>query len=168
MCSIPSINKGKEKGRRMLYPDPFANEGAAQNTEDLHPLNYSSTASQGLQARTWETFILLRAGSHCVSPVRPRSPLGHFITAFKLCCLHGRLGTRRCAVRVGLASRNRILLRLWAGLSSMSHSYVFASSMIFFSPELKTKTRALRLLGKRSTTELNPQPHSSMIFKWYR
>jgi len=28
----------------------------------------------------------------------------------------------------------------------------------FFFPELGTEPRALRFLGKRSTTELNPQP----------
>jgi hypothetical protein len=32
------------------------------------------------------------------------------------------------------------------------------SLRIFFFPELRTEPRALRLLGKRSTTELNPQP----------
>jgi len=30
--------------------------------------------------------------------------------------------------------------------------------VIFFPPELRTEPRALHLLGKRSTTELNPQP----------
>jgi len=34
----------------------------------------------------------------------------------------------------------------------------FFFSFLFFFSELGTKPRALRLLGKRSTTELNPQP----------
>jgi len=33
----------------------------------------------------------------------------------------------------------------------------------FFFPELGTEPRALRLLGKRSTTELNPQPQGYFL-----
>jgi hypothetical protein len=36
--------------------------------------------------------------------------------------------------------------------------FVFLFLFCFFFPELRTEPRALRLLGKRSTTELNPQP----------
>jgi len=35
---------------------------------------------------------------------------------------------------------------------------LFFSLLFFFSPELGTEPRALRLLGKHSTTEPNPQP----------
>jgi len=40
-----------------------------------------------------------------------------------------------------------VLLSLW-----------FFFFFFFFFPELGTEPRALRFLGKRSTTELNPQP----------
>ncbi|EDM11422.1 rCG52991, isoform CRA_d [Rattus norvegicus] len=40
----------------------------------------------------------------------------------------------------------------------------FCSFFFFFFPELGTEPRALRFLGKRSTTELNPQP-LQCIFK---
>jgi len=33
----------------------------------------------------------------------------------------------------------------------------------FFFSELRTEPRALRLLGKRSTTELNPQSHNDFL-----
>jgi len=36
---------------------------------------------------------------------------------------------------------------------------LFFSAFFFFFSELRTEPRALRLLGKRSTTELNPQPY---------
>jgi hypothetical protein len=41
----------------------------------------------------------------------------------------------------------------------------FLPRFVFFSPELRTKPRALHLLGKRSTIELNPQPASSTFVK---
>jgi len=38
----------------------------------------------------------------------------------------------------------------------------------FFFSELGTEPRALRFLGKRSTTELNPQPpHISVLVKYW-
>jgi len=40
--------------------------------------------------------------------------------------------------------------------ASSTHIFFF---FLFFS-ELGTEPRALRILGKRSTTELNPQPHN--------
>ncbi|EDM10484.1 rCG63596, partial [Rattus norvegicus] len=36
--------------------------------------------------------------------------------------------------------------------------FFFSFSFFFFFPELGTEPRALHLLGKRSTAELNPQP----------
>ena len=36
--------------------------------------------------------------------------------------------------------------------------FFFFSFFFFLFPELRTESRALCLLGKRSTTELNPQP----------
>jgi len=42
------------------------------------------------------------------------------------------------------------------------HNFIFVKfepfSFLFFFSELGTEPRALRLLGKRPTTELNPQP----------
>jgi len=46
---------------------------------------------------------------------------------------------------------------LEAGLKAVCDSYFFFFSFFFFL-ELGTEPRALRLLGKRFTTELNPQP----------
>ena len=48
-----------------------------------------------------------------------------------------------------------ILLTLWI---------ILFVSIFFFFPELRTEPRALRLLGKRSTTELNPQPQKFSFF----
>jgi len=49
-------------------------------------------------------------------------------------------------------------------LNPLSHPQLFFFFFWFFFPELGTKPRALRFLGKRSTTELNPQPPSPAIF----
>jgi len=50
--------------------------------------------------------------------------------------------------------------------------FYFTSSFFFlfffFFSELGTEPRALRLLGKRSTTELNPQPHFTSSFHWFK
>jgi len=40
---------------------------------------------------------------------------------------------------------------------------LFRHFFLFF-PELRTEPRALCLLGKHSTTELNPQPHTISFF----
>jgi len=45
-------------------------------------------------------------------------------------------------------------------LRRMSESGFLFSFLFFFFPELGTEPRALSFLGKRSTTELNPQPLS--------
>jgi len=50
----------------------------------------------------------------------------------------------------------------WAILPAQNQIFFFFLSFFFF-PELGTEPRALRLLGKRSTTELNPQPPESNI-----
>ncbi|EDL81367.1 rCG31510 [Rattus norvegicus] len=42
------------------------------------------------------------------------------------------------------------------------HSFFFFFFFFFFS-ELETEPRALRFLGKHSTTELNPQPQGSLL-----
>jgi hypothetical protein len=47
------------------------------------------------------------------------------------------------------------MVSLDSSLCLLSPFFVF---FFFFSPELRTEPRALRLLGKRSITELNPQP----------
>jgi len=44
------------------------------------------------------------------------------------------------------------------GRRSISQRFTLFFFSFFFFSELGTKPRALRLLGKRSTTELNPQP----------
>jgi len=41
--------------------------------------------------------------------------------------------------------------------------FFFFFGSFFFPPELGTEPRALRFLGKRSTTELNPQPQSVLL-----
>jgi len=51
-------------------------------------------------------------------------------------------------------------------LSVESHLFFFSSffsSSFFFFSELETEPRALRLLGKCSTAELNPQPRKSSL-----
>jgi len=48
-------------------------------------------------------------------------------------------------------------------LSPLSFFSSFFFFFPFFFPELGTKPRALRLLDKRSTTELNPQPHEPTL-----
>jgi len=40
--------------------------------------------------------------------------------------------------------------------------------LLFFFLELGTEPRALRFLGKRSTTELNPQPQDMMLLEGTR
>ncbi|EDM07178.1 rCG63521 [Rattus norvegicus] len=51
----------------------------------------------------------------------------------------------------------------------LDHSFFFFFSFLFSFPELRTEPRALRLPGKRSTTELNPQPWITFyITLWYK
>jgi hypothetical protein len=70
--------------------------------------------------------------------------------------------TAQCFVTCGLQP-------LWEGgvkqlfhrgfISDSCQGWGLLSSSLSLSPELRTEPRALQLLGKRSTTELNPQPH---------
>jgi len=48
--------------------------------------------------------------------------------------------------------------RMFTRLSCCSKSERLCASSSFFFSELRTEPRALHLLGKHSTTELNPQP----------
>jgi len=50
---------------------------------------------------------------------------------------------------VGVGPGNQIRLSVF---------FLFCFVFLFFFSELGTEPRALRFLGKRSTTELNPQP----------
>jgi len=49
--------------------------------------------------------------------------------------------------------------------SMKSENYFFFSFSFFFFSELGTEPRALRMLGKHSTTELNPQPRKLLFLK---
>jgi hypothetical protein len=50
-------------------------------------------------------------------------------------------------------------------LAFHSNFILFFFPFFFFFPELRTEPRALGLLGKRSTTEQNPQPLNFILFQ---
>ena len=59
----------------------------------------------------------------------------------------------------------RSFSQLWKDIGGYSNIYVRMSQYPFFS-ELRTEPMALRLLGKCSTTELNPESPNILFLNW--
>jgi len=110
---------------------------------------------------------LFDVGSCCFCIQQAAWPVGSWgFFCFHPCLVIGVLECRCSCAWLSVDSDPRIqVLRLSLQmLYPLSHlPSPFSSFFWFFFSELGTEPRALRFLGKRSTTELNPQPLSSVL-----